>query len=137
MAARTRIDELNAHAHTLNKGSLFLLPSYVITLYFHFSTKPQILLQQETENLNWFSHQRAVRNKELKSSTLKMAEDLLWACTIQTRYNLSYCIFSSINYQPYLWCNGYRARLECIKSWIQDPIGSNQRLFNLYLFLLC
>ena len=29
--------------------------------------------------------------------------------------------------QPHLWCNGKHACLECCRSWVRDPVGSNQR----------
>jgi hypothetical protein len=33
------------------------------------------------------------------------------------------------------WCNGERRRasLECSRSWVRDPVWSNQRLYNWYL----
>jgi len=32
------------------------------------------------------------------------------------------------NGQPYQWCNGVCARLECGGSWVEVLVGSNQRL---------
>jgi len=42
-----------------------------------------------------------------------------------------------VSCQPHRWCNGKRARLECSKSWVRDPIVSNQRLWIWDLSLLC
>jgi hypothetical protein len=33
----------------------------------------------------------------------------------------------SIHWEPHQWYNDY-ARLECGRSWVRAPIGSNQRL---------
>ena len=40
------------------------------------------------------------------------------------------------NVKPHMWCNGQRARLECGRSWVRCPIGSNPRLKKWYLLLL-
>ena len=33
-----------------------------------------------------------------------------------------------ITSQPHQWRNGWRACLECCRSWVRVPVGSNQRL---------
>ena len=30
--------------------------------------------------------------------------------------------------KSYRWCNGYRARVQCGRSWVRAPVGSNQKL---------
>jgi len=32
------------------------------------------------------------------------------------------------DYKLHRWCNGWRACLECSRSWVRAQIGSNQRL---------
>ena len=35
-----------------------------------------------------------------------------------------------LNLKSHRWSNGWRARLECDRSWVRVPVGSNQRLHN-------
>ena len=38
--------------------------------------------------------------------------------------------------EPYRWCNGKRARIECGIPWIRVPVGSNQGIYIGYLLIL-
>jgi hypothetical protein len=43
-------------------------------------------------------------------------------------YSASSLKQQSFSFQRHRWCNGWRAHLECGRSWVRAPIGSNQRL---------
>jgi len=44
---------------------------------------------------------------------------------------------NALQTQPHRWCYVANVLRECGRSWVQAPIGSNQRLSNLYLLPLC
>jgi hypothetical protein len=37
---------------------------------------------------------------------------------------------------PYRWCNGEHAQLECGRSWVRAPVESNQRLYIQYTYIV-